>query len=89
MKERIADAEKQLEEKFDSNLSYYTKQQIEALKSIDSWTAFDLQARNALEALGRFRVYCDNDSKIRLVKKHEQFLKQEIKYMVYTRKFSR
>lgn len=89
MKERIAEAEQQLEDKFDSNLSYYTQQQIEALKAIDSWTAFDLQAKSALDSLGRYKLYCDNDSKMKLVKKHEQFLKQEIKYLVYTKKFGR
>ena len=89
MIEKITEAEKQLEEKFDANLAYYTKQQLEALKRIDSWAEFDSQAVKALEAIGRYRLYCDNDSKMKIVKKHEKFLKQEIKYLVYTKKFGR
>ena len=89
MIEKITEAEKQLEEKFDANLAYYTKQQLEALKRIDSWAEFDSQAVKALEAIGRYRLYCDNDSKMKIVKKHEKFLKQEIKYLVYSKKFGR
>lgn len=88
MIEKITEAEKKLEEKFDANLAYYTKQQLEALKRIDSWAEFDAQVVSALEAIGRYRLYCD-DSKMKIVKKHEKFLKQEIKYLVYTKKFGR